>query len=222
MKKIFCLIILLFTVSSFFSLDVEVNCEDDCVFIKKEFFDICYNPETQVACWTRYRLTKDLIENKAKRPNGYFKDDKDLVEDKARNDDYTNSGYDRGHLVPADDMRYSEESVKSTFIITNVAPMKPEFNRGIWQKVENYASDFVEGNQEAIIITGTLFEEEYETIGDKTKIGVPKYFWKIMISNYTEEAFLIPQEGWVPELYNYKISLEELEEKTGLDFKISY
>lgn len=223
MKKFILSTLLLFLTINFYSLEVEVICDSHShEYVDKLYFDLCYDYNYNIAHWTRYEMTPDKIDNLVDRPSNYFRKDRDLPRVTAEHKDYTRSGYDRGHLVPADDMMYSEESVKSTFVISNVVPQLGKFNGGIWKKMENYASDFVELNGESIIITGPIVDKSFKVIGKSTQIAVPSHFWKLLVSEKEIEAFIIPHENFTDEIMDYKVSLEELKSRTGLDFKIVY
>lgn len=143
--------------------------------------------------------------------------------------DYVNSGYDRGHLVPAEDRRFSEEALKETFYLTNVSPQNPSFNRGIWLQLENLVREWVKKYGELIVITGPVLEDLEGNInlqiGVNEDITVPWAFYKIIIrkGDPTDKviAFLIPNEDFekpFPSLSDFLISICDLQEITGIQF----
>ncbi len=98
-------------------------------------------------------------------------------DDRSYTDDYTNSGYDRGHMTPAGDMS-TESAEKETFSMANVVPQNPTLNRGIWEKIEDHARDLASQLGEIYIVTGPAFNNgTVATIGADS-VYVPSYTWK--------------------------------------------
>lgn len=101
-----------------------------------------------------------------------------LKKNQASDSDYKHSGYDRGHLTPANIARWSRKSIKSTFALINVAPQVPEINEGPWQDVEFHVECFTSKNR-ALVITGICKDSLKNKIG-RQNIEVPKCFWKML------------------------------------------
>lgn len=97
--------------------------------------------------------------------------------------DYKGSGYDRGRLVPTGDMKYSDESMRESFFMSNISPQNPDFNRGIWRKLEQLVRDW--GREGEIFITtgGVLLYENLGSIGSN-KVTIPSKFYKIVYSSH--------------------------------------
>ena len=88
------------------------------------------------------------------------------------------SGYDRGHLCPAADMTHSAEAMEETFLMSNISPQLPVFNRGIWKSLEKQVRDW--GEKERIyIVTGPVFKDNKGKIG-RTGVTVPGFFYKVV------------------------------------------
>lgn len=99
--------------------------------VKHNSFTLSYSEENEQAEWVAYSLSKnDLSKNEHKRP--YFIEDKSVKTESADWRNYKNSGYDRGHLCPAGDRRFSIEAYKETFLTSNISPQDRDFNGGIW------------------------------------------------------------------------------------------
>ena len=93
-----------------------------------------------------------------------FREDKKVPSGSAKPSDYTKSGYDRGHLCPAADMTHSAEAMEETFLMSNISPQLPVFNRGIWKSLEKQVRDW--GEKERIyIVTGPVFKDNKGKIG---------------------------------------------------------
>lgn len=175
----------------------------------------CQQPE-----WIIYKLTDDMLsKNKScKRPN-YFKKDALILDQEATHNDYTNSGFDRGHLVPAADMKYNCISYKETFITSNISPQKHKFNSRVWYDLEKQVRDWVNNKNELYIITGPIISKENKKI-ENTNICIPSYFYKIIIDIRDTNiiAFLLPHEEETKNIRNHIVSVDSLELITNINF----
>ena len=75
------------------------------------------------------------------------------------NKDYLKSGYDKGHLAPAADMKYSTTTMKESFYFSNMSPQKPEFNRGIWKELEEQVRNWAQIYDTVYIVTGPILSD---------------------------------------------------------------
>lgn len=214
-------LILLVFVSALFSIDIKIT-KSGLAYSNHGFFDLGYSYEYNMPLWSKYTLDSKKLENIVARPKKRFILDENLPKRTVTHDDYTKSGYDRGHLTPVDDLQYSYESASSTFVITNVVPMERSFNRGIWQRLENYVSDFIEKYHEAVIVTGPIFEGNLSYMGRDSNIPIPTSFYKLLVSNECTEVYIIPHKNSSEDLSIFKSDLESLQKRTGIKFKIIY
>ena len=106
------------------------------VVIKHEGYIFCYSERYEQSRWVAYQLTRQEVSGKAVR-SGSFIEDPLVFTGTANKSDYIGSGYDRGHLAPAGDMRWSKKVMRESFLFSNMSPQHPSFNRGIWKKLEN-------------------------------------------------------------------------------------
>ena len=187
--------------------------------VRHSAFILSYQEEYELASWVLHRLVKEATLGKAERSNDFLSDP--LVESgSAVAQDYSRSGYDRGHLCPAGDFKHDKELQDETFYMSNMSPQLPDFNRGIWSDLENKVRSWVKKRGELIIITGPILKKGLPTIGRMNKIAIPEKFYKIIYDPATEEAiaFLFPNEGSVELVKSFTISVNELEAMTGIDF----
>lgn len=182
-------------------------------------YSLSYNEKYEQAEWVFYELKNVKNSGNFKRP--YFIYDPKVKTKSADYKNYKNSGYDKGHLCPAADMKFSKEAFDATFYTSNISPQKNEFNGGIWNRLENKTRYWAEKNNEIYVVTGGVLKEGLKTIG-KEKVAVPDYFYKILLSEnsgkYKMIAFLMPNEMSSKPLYDYVISVDEIEKMTGIDF----
>jgi endonuclease G len=169
----------------------------------------------RVPLWTAYEL-KPNQRNNAPRPKQF---QKDLNLDGASNADYKNSGYSRGHLVPAEDITEPED----TFLLSNTAPQNQSMNAGIWRQLENKVRKLAANSDAVYIITGTLFDSpQIESIGPG-KVAVPTHFYKAILivraETKTFYAAIVPnQPANHQSLATFEVTLADLECRTGLHF----
>ena len=196
--------------------------------IKYPYYTISYSEKHKQAEWVAYKLTRDMVENTtAERGHLSFKKDTNLAPNKAiKSSDYTKSGYDRGHLVPAQDMAFSAQAMKETFFMSNVSPQDKRFNRGKWKALENQTRDWASKYDEIYVITGPVLTKRAikRFPKDKKSIPVPHSYFKIILDFTGNEdevkaiAFwLRNQETDIP-LSGFVTTIDEIEELTGIDF----
>lgn len=189
--------------------------------IKHNHYTLSYSEKHEQAEWVAYSLhKKDIVYTNFKRP--FFIEDPKVKTKSADWRNYKRSGYDRGHLCPAADRKLSKEAFEETFYTSNISPQKHEFNSGIWNKLEQKVRYWTKKYDHLYVVTGgILTDNNLNSIG-KEKVTVPKFFYKILL-DYTQPeikaiAFLLPHEESNKPLYEFVISIDELEQKTGIDF----
>lgn len=190
-------------------------------FLNQTHYINCYNSEKKVPNWVSYKLTKDMVLEESTQQEVTFRTDVENEDISPRPKDYTYSGYDRGHMVPAEDMDHSLEASKSTFLMTNVAAQQASFNRGVWKRLENRVRKWAVTNEEVYVTSGTIFTNRYAYICDST-IAVPNYFYKIILDNYGPEkkmiAFVFKNEASDLPVEKFIVTVDLLEIATGHDF----
>lgn len=183
-------------------------------------YTLSFNHQHKQANWVAYELTDKETLSTNERTNKFIPDDQ-LKTGAATNEDYTGSGYDRGHLAPAGDMGWSEQAMKESFYFTNISPQVTNFNRGIWKKCEELVRLWAIENKSLYIITGPILTDNLPSIGIN-KISVPNYFFKAILDYTTPSikgiAFLIPNQASSKPLQQYVISIDSLENYSTMDF----
>lgn len=187
-------------------------------------FSLCYRESFENAEWVGYVLTKEKLVKAAARKNN-FRSDPAVSTGSAEPDDYAGSGYDRGHLAPSADMTWNEESASESFLMSNMSPQRPQFNRGMWKNLEAKIRTCAKQFEAVYVITGPVLEkpaEEYEFIG-KNRVAVPEFFYKAVLArdnggNFSAAAFILPNEKCAGTVFDYIVSVNEAERRTGIDF----
>ncbi len=184
-------------------------------------YTLSYNEKYEQPSYVAYELTKDEVLGQYSRADN-FRADPEIITGSATLSDYRNSGYDRGHLAPAADFKWSEEAMDDTFYLSNMSPQAPQFNRNIWADLEAVVRTMAYDNNSIYVVTGpVLTDGPYETIG-KNEVAVPKYFYKVILDYEEPElkaiGFILPNEGSKEPLEKFAVSVDTVEEVTGIDF----
>lgn len=185
-------------------------------------YTLSYNEEAEQANWVAYKLTRADVSGTATRNNDQFTPDPKVKTGSAKLEDYRNSGYDRGHLLPSADRKGSEADQAETFYLSNVSPQVNAMNAGIWHQTEELVRDWARHYGKLYVVTGpSLKPMPLERIGG-SRVAVPSFFYKVvLLANKKESkmiAFWIPNKGSRQPIANYVTTVDEVEELTGLDF----
>lgn len=188
--------------------------------VKHKYYALSYSEPHEQAEWVAYELKKEHLSNTNRR-RPLFQLDKKVKTKSAHWGAYKNSGYTKGHLLPAGDRKFSEKAFKNTFLMSNVSPQNYEFNAGVWNRLEQKVRYWAGKERHLYVVTGGVLEDNLKTIG-RDKVTVPKYFYKVLL-DYSEPeikaiAFLIPHKDSNKPLYNFVVSTDKIEELTGIDF----
>ena len=206
--------------------------------IQRPSYVVSYNATTNLTNWCAWHLSK-VWKGGVERYTGQFIPDNTLPQGWfiARHSDYTNTGFDRGHLCPSDDRDSTIEENKSTFILTNIIPQAPKHNRQAWNLLEQYTRELLKDGNEMYIVAGTFGKGGEGDNGQAINLGnfitVPSALWKVIvvlpngsndIQRVTETTRVIAV--WMPnnnevgaeKWSNYRVSIDEIEKRTGYDF----
>ncbi len=173
--------------------------------------------------WVAHMIMPDIITGIETRTNNFRRDSLISV-DMPDKIDYFNTGYDRGHLAPSADFRWSKRALSESYFYSNMSPQKPEFNRGKWSQVEDFLRHYVIATGHPIfVITGGLLHDSIKrTIGINKKIKVPPYFYKIALDMEAHPpqaiAFWMLNGTNTKPIINYVLPIDSIEQYTGIDF----
>lgn len=183
-------------------------------------FSLYFNPTYKQPHWVAYSLTLEKSIKAAERTDR-FKPDPKITSGTATNKDYARSGYDRGHLAPAADMSWSEKAMAESFYFSNISPQVPAFNRGVWKRLEERVRQWALQDSTIYIVTGPVLKAGLPTIGEN-HVAVPEQFYKVLLlykpGKMQGIGFILPNEGSTLSLTQYAVSIDSVEQVTGLNF----
>src|SRR6056297_2640185 len=146
--------------------------------VEHAYYTLSYSEPHEQPEWVAYTLKKEhLTYDDRQRP--YFIEDPKVSTKSADWKNYRGSGYDRGHLLPAGDRRFSEQAYNETFYTSNISPQDRGFNSGIWNRLEIHVRQWAKRYGRLNVITGGVLEPGLVEIGQED-VDVPAYFYKII------------------------------------------
>lgn len=186
--------------------------------IENNYYSLDYNTEHKQPNWVYYMLTKSHITGTAPRASN-FKDCTRGSIASSFNKDYLKSGYDKGHLCPAADMKLSKEAMAETFQMWNISPQNPSLNRGRWSDLESTVRGYIKDEADTLfIVTGPVFTTNIGSIGEG-KVTVPTLFYKVVYNPKRGSiGFLMPNQKLDSPLSSWQVSIDLIEAITGIDF----
>lgn len=194
---------------------------DDETLIRHPHFTLRYNESHEQAEWVAYKLTKEQIYGDNQR-NDEFLPDELVRTGTASTEDYRGSGYDRGHLAPVADFRFSKEAMLQTCVMSNISPQVHDFNDGIWRLLEEQTREWVKKEKELYIITGPILSKNLKKIGKDTKVSVPDEYFKVILDLNEPEikaiCFLMRNKPSTKSLEKFIVPIDKIERITGINF----
>jgi endonuclease G len=185
-------------------------------------YSLDYNEEYEQADWVIYELTKEEVQNKKVARKDKFAKDPATIISSALPTDYYKSGYDRGHLCPAADNRWSQDAMDQSFYMSNMSPQDPDLNRKIWKELEEKVRDWAVDNDNVFVVTGPILADGFKKQIGKSDVAVPNYFYKVVADLTGDEikgiGFIFVNGENNGELKNYGCSIDMVEKRTKIDF----
>ena len=188
--------------------------------LRRKGYTASYNPDWLIANWVAYEITPDEASARGERGSG-FEADPDISGRKAQPRDYVHSGYDRGHLAPAGDMKWNYRAMQETFYLTNICPQNHELNSGVWNDLEQAVRRWARREGPIWVCTGPIVSRNAKRVGSNG-VAVPSKFFKAVCrrrnGRYQAAAYLFDNRPLYGTFQEYSISVDSLERLTGHDF----
>ena len=191
---------------------------NDEAVVAHKAFTLEYSEEHEQARWVAYLLTRQYVEGEVPRTNDFRPDD-DVATGSAQLADYRRSGYSRGHLCPAGDMKWDSVAMSETFLLSNMSPQLAEFNDGVWKKCEERVRQWAKQYDSLFVVTGPVLRPGLPTIGESA-VSIPELYYKIVLDPRRQEAiaFLVPHQKSKQTIKHFAVSIDSVESVTGIDF----
>ena len=205
-------------------LDVKLPVGLDNQTVRYKSITVYFNKRYRVPNCVAYELTNTMTsmadsKDAENRADYKFERDHDV---KGCPDwwEYKESGYTRGHMAPAMDMRWDKTAMEQCFLMTNICPQLDEMNDGEWRHVEEAVHKWSRTAGRLIVFTGPIFSDKMERIGKYDDIVVPERFFKVVYSPKQNRAiaFVMENKKMPNSWTNYATTIDKVEALTGYDF----
>lgn len=185
-------------------------------FVRHKTYTLSYDRKHRLPEWVAWMLEgSNLRLTTYKRSDRFTQDPQIDSKTSPTHDDYTNSGYDRGHMCPAGDNAWSKQAMEESFYTSNICPQKNILNNGTWKQLEEKSRKWAHRYGRIYIVCGPVIPKSAKKqIG---KITIPYFFFKAILridkdGSYHMIGYLFSQEN------DFKpVTIDEIEAKTGLD-----
>lgn len=182
---------------------------------------VSYNSKWKIPNWVAWELTGQETKAKMEREDS-FCEDPDFKGVQATLADYRRSGYSRGHMAPAADMRWDRQAMEECFYLTNMCPQNAAFNAGNWGQLERQCREWAKRDSALWIVCGPIVGKSPKHIG-AGRVVVPDAFFKVVFVPYARTpraiGFIYPHRNKKgAKMREFAMSVDEVERRTGIDF----
>ncbi|MCH5237935.1 MAG: DNA/RNA non-specific endonuclease [Muribaculaceae bacterium] len=182
-------------------------------------FTVSFNKDNHTPNYVAWELLGTEVSNEVSRTDNFWQDLE--IEGCPAHSDYSYSGWDRGHMCPAADQKWSREAMEDCFVMTNMCPQDHDLNAGAWNTLENKERQWAKRDSCIMIIAGPIYSEnDTDRIG-RSGVRVPGAFFKALLAPYIEKpraiAFVYPNINSTGNMEKYAMSIDDLETLLGYD-----
>lgn len=191
--------------------------------LANEAYVSSFNNTTLMPNWVAWKLTSTHAKGDADRKKHAFTADERVGEAyRVTTYDYVRSGYDRGHMCPAADNKWSDTAMAQSFLMTNICPQDHGLNVGDWNEMENQCRRWAGKYGEVYVVCGPiLLKGKHKRIGKEHKVTVPEAFFKVVLclkGTPKGIGFIYRNEDGNRPKGDYVNSIDQVERITGFDF----
>jgi len=193
-------------------------------YIVHEGYTCSFNTSRLTPTYVAWCLTRERTKGKVKRTNFFDVDPSVDKRYQVKHSDYSGSRYDRGHMCPSADNQHSQKAMVECFYMTNMCPQSHALNSGAWNDLEIQCRSWARNYGTIYICAGPIYNKKpYSTIGNRKsfRIAVPDRFFKVvlMVGKTTKAiGFIYPNGSANKDMRDYAVSVDKVEQLTGLDF----
>ena len=184
-------------------------------------FRLSFNSENHTPNWVAWELLGTETDGASSRGGRKFFADEEL-DGCPDTRDYTRSGFDRGHMCPAADQKWSAQAMEDCFVMANICPQDHSLNSGAWNSLEQRERAWALRDSAIVIVAGPIYQKsDTQRIGS-TGVRVPSAFFKVIAAPYAAEprgiAFVYPNMTSPGNMEQYAMTIDDVEKLTGFDF----
>ncbi len=188
----------------------------------RSFFVLCHSASRKVPLWVAYELKPEHLARLAARPK-HFRRDASLSHSGALDSDYKGSGFVRGHMAPAEDFAWSEQAIRTTFLLSNAVPQRHNPNSGRWSQLEAAVRRLAAASDAVYVITGPIFNSHEPEVIGPGRVAVPSHTFKVILAVQGDQkrmyAAIIPNDVVLSgPLNSFAVTVAEVQRLTGFDF----
>ncbi len=191
------------------------------ILLNHTAYTLSFNPNTLTANWVAYELTANETDGPWTRKGLNFMPDPNYDGIQADHGDYKGSGYSRGHLAPAGDMKWDSIAMLESFYYTNCIPQDEKLNNGKWNQLEMKTRSWAQQYGKVFVVTGPIFFQSDTLRIGPHGIAVPHACFKALLAptetSYTAIAFVMQNGEEKRSVRECAITVDELEALLGLD-----
>lgn len=189
--------------------------------IRHEAYTLSYDADYKTPQWVGWVLTRDRANGQIPRKDN-FRADPAILGAKAYPTDYKGSGYDKGHMAPCGDMKWSKTVMDESFYMSNICPQNQNLNRGDWNDLEEQTRNWARKYGTVSITAGPIYASKTPLRIGANKVAVPDGFFKVVLVGYPNHTkaygFIFANQAGNHPLSYYQLTVDEVEEATGMDF----
>lgn len=183
-------------------------------------FVLSFNADNHTPNYVAWELLGSETDGQYSRTNKFWTDEN--IKGCADTKDYTRSGFDRGHLCPAADNKWSAQAMQDCFTMANMCPQTHSLNAGAWKTLEEKERIWAQRDSALIIVAGPIYQKDDKLTIGNNRVRVPSAFFKVIIAPYLSEprgiGFVYPNDHAPGNMQNYVKSIDYIENLTGMDF----
>lgn len=194
-----------------------------------------YDEAFEQARWVAHIITPDVLSGVVTRTND-FRPDSAVKTGSAVEADYflrllqpdstykyDAFGYDRGHLAPSADFRWSVKALSESYLYSNMSPQVAALNREAWASVEDHVRGYLYSNptSQLYVVTGPVLKAGLPKIErGVNKVSIPEYYWKVAIDPIKKKGigFIMPNKQIPDPIENYAVPIDSVEKMIGYNF----
>ena len=201
-------------------LEIPYYLDEHQTVVEHMAYTLSYDSKRRIPNWVAWELQDSELYGHLDRSDKFTPDP--LVKGRqAYDSDYVGSGWDRGHMAPSGDMKWSSQAMKECYYLTNVCPQNHNLNAGLWNDLEKQTRTEARYYKKVWVVCGPVVDRTLGTIG-KNQVAIPDGFFKALLARrkdgtYTAIGFYFPNKAGKGALGSFAMSVDDLERKVGMD-----